>query len=324
MRRQRYFQSNHAYALTFRAKSGLPFPCWDTVKVLLESAIARAQRDNKITLCHYLWMGNHAHLIAVFHDANQAKKFYMEVKKKVTDYIKRLLEVKHLELWEKKESVIYLASIADAMEQISYLYLNPSSAGLERSIERYPGLNSFNLFLALKDEKTDSALTKEVPWIRQPSITALPPNRRLSRSEDKEYAENLKNTNKRKYPLTLKPNAWMKCFSVKDSKDVCEINSEILNEIRRIEAINVLENSHFKGASGLRNEQLMKAHTPKKKERRIFVIAKSKEQRTGYIKFIQKLFAECARLYQLQCRGYTVSWPPGVFPPAAPPLVNAL
>ena len=148
MRRKRYIRSGKVYSLTFRVREGLPFVCNKTVNLLIESAVARSQRDNKVSLCHDLWMTNHAHLIAVFYDMNQATKFYMEIKKKVTDYYKKLLGLKKLRLWEEDDSVCEILDLYAAMKQIAYLYSNPATANLVSSIDEYRLVNSWVAFNA--------------------------------------------------------------------------------------------------------------------------------------------------------------------------------
>ena len=47
-RTRRYIRANRPYELDIRVKSGLPFACLLLIKLVLKSALARAQRDNKV------------------------------------------------------------------------------------------------------------------------------------------------------------------------------------------------------------------------------------------------------------------------------------
>jgi hypothetical protein len=47
---------------------GLPFVCRLYMEMILNGIIARVQRDMKVTLCHHLWMANHAHMIIIAKD----------------------------------------------------------------------------------------------------------------------------------------------------------------------------------------------------------------------------------------------------------------
>ncbi len=95
----RQIKSNHLYEICFRAREGLPLPVTNYMRLLITCILARTQRDFKVTLCHHIWHGNHPHLLAILHDADQARRFYMELQKKLTEAIKRLLGLKYLNIW---------------------------------------------------------------------------------------------------------------------------------------------------------------------------------------------------------------------------------
>ena len=135
-------------------------------------------------------MTNHAHLIAVFYDMNQATKFYMEIKKKVTDYYKKLLGLKKLNLWEENDSVCEILDLYAAMKQIAYLYSNPATANLVSSIDEYRLVNSWVAFNANISTPLTATHEKEVPWVRQPSITPIK-SKVMTRAQDSHYYDKL-------------------------------------------------------------------------------------------------------------------------------------
>ena len=71
MRRRRRIIANQPFELCFRAKSGLPFPPNDVVNLIIESGVAYANRDQNVTICAYLWMGNHPHMVVIPRDADK-------------------------------------------------------------------------------------------------------------------------------------------------------------------------------------------------------------------------------------------------------------
>ena len=148
-----------------RVREGLPFAPKRLVELLLKSSLARTQRDFKVTLCHFLWMGNHAHIMVVGRDADQLTRFYGEVQKRITDYLKRLLGKRHLSLWEGEPSVILVADYEAALNRVAYYYANPAMANLNDCIEGYPGLSSFNFFRNAPSQ-IDDAWSETVPWVR--------------------------------------------------------------------------------------------------------------------------------------------------------------
>ena len=81
MRPQRMYRSKAVYELCFRAREGLPLPARPIINLILQSALARTQRDNKVNLCTLVWMSNHPHLIIESLDTDKLKKFYGSLKR---------------------------------------------------------------------------------------------------------------------------------------------------------------------------------------------------------------------------------------------------
>ena len=98
-RRRRMIKSKSCYELCFRAREGLPLVAYKVIRLIIGSAIARTQRDEKVILCHDIWNGSHPHIIVVTRDSEQCTKFYGEVQKRITDSLKRLLDLDYLDLW---------------------------------------------------------------------------------------------------------------------------------------------------------------------------------------------------------------------------------
>lgn len=87
----------------------------------MESVLARAQRDNKVCICHDIWNGSHAHLMHIAYDAQQFFNFLSEVQKQITEKIRRLLGVKHLNIWEGAPTVAQVLDLGEMIERLSYL-----------------------------------------------------------------------------------------------------------------------------------------------------------------------------------------------------------
>ena len=224
------FRSKRVHELCFRAREGLPMPALSLIKVLLESAIARTQRDEKLTLCAGLGMGNHPHLLVVSGQGVDVKRFYEELKKKITDAIKRLLGLEHLSIWEEGNEAAEILDIEKVMERIVYFFLNPATANLVDSVDEYPGLSTWEIFKA-NIGQLDGVFEKECPWIRLPTIPKLP-SAKLTENQDKHFTEKLLEANQKKHRLKIYPNAWMKVFGITTNEEVLAINTEILRKRR--------------------------------------------------------------------------------------------
>jgi hypothetical protein len=297
------------------------------MELIINSVLARVQRNNKVILHHYIFEGSHVHIICTAKDAYQCQAFYGEVQKQLTDSIKRLLGLKHLTIWEGRAKVIRIPTLEDAVEKIAYLYANPSNDGLESSIEDYPGVSSWKGHLAINT--LSNPYTTESAWVRQFMIPRLP-RRSVSSQEDKQVTEAMRSRVKTFHVLELYPHLWIEHFIKNPSyEDVKAVKADILKDLRRRERENAEERKatgkKVLGERALRREPLLKSHTPKKQDRSIFVHSKFKEIRIEIIAEMKRIDSLCREVYKKWKLGdYRAVWPPGTFPPPLPPRANAL
>ena len=324
-RMRRVFLSGHVYEFGFRAKEGLPLPTWELMKLLITSALARTQRDDKVTLCHHMWMGNHVHIIAVLNDAQAAVDFMQELQKKLTEAIKRLLGKNHLNIWEGRPMMSVIADSNKVMDRIAYLYANPASAGLVDAVDEYPGVSSWAEFQGIS-HTIEASSKKVVPWVRQPFITKLGKHT-LSPLEDKTMAASLAQASSKKtHELILYPNAWMRTFDITDAKDVEECNRQVHTLIRQkeAEARELRGKKKVLGAERLRRERIFKEHKPKEHREKIFVLSSDIKLRVKFIHYVKVIAEEARGLFESWTNGAQVQWPPGVFRPPLRPVANCI
>lgn len=317
-RARRQIFSGSCYEICFRANSTLPFAAYQVIKLIIKSSIARAQRDEKLTLCHDIWNGSHNHLFVVCKDAEQLTKFYMEVEKKITEYLKRLLGIKALNIWEERTTVAQVLDVPTAIKRIAYFYSNPAQDNLVDSIEKFPGLSSWREFRQAHN-KLEAKSQEKVPWIRQPTVP-LAKSPSLTPDEDLRLVRLIKLRNKETHKLERYYNAWMKCFEITTDEEVSEINQQIFEVIRENEnearLKRKLESKPLMGVKALCSQPILKPHTPKKKERKIYVICSDKETRIAFIHRFKEFCLKCYECYQLMLRGeIDIHWPDGAFRP---------
>ena len=171
------------FELILGVKEGLPFATLLTVKLIIESSIARAQRDSKVILSDYLWMGNHVHMVLMSLCPESCTRFYQEVQKKITDLFKKLLGLRRLNIWEGDPVLAEILDLDVAISKIAYVYANPARANLVDKISQYPGVSSWSAFKDVRSD-VDATVSKMVPWLRLPSIEKLP-CRSLSERQDR-------------------------------------------------------------------------------------------------------------------------------------------
>jgi hypothetical protein len=327
-RARRKIISGYVYEISFRTTCGLPFVCADYTTTILSGIVARVQRDSKVTLCHLLFMANHAHIVIVAKDAQACANFHGEIKKRISDSYKQLLGLPFLSLWaDNSSSVIDLKDLPAVKERIAYLYANPARANLVDSIERYPGFNTFAAFCASL-HTLDATHSSPCPWIRTPTIKKLP-SRALSPAQDAAFTDYLKAKAKLSHDLVLQPNAWMKLFGITEPEEVAQVNQDIIANLRdkelQVRTLRSQNRWKVKGATRLAIEPVTLTYLPDKESRRIFIYATDPEQRKQFLAEYKTFCERCTYCYeQWKIGNYSVEWPPGSFQPPIPSRVNWL
>lgn len=324
-RSNRVIFENSLYEITPRAREGLPLPPTEVTNQLLTGILARTQRDQKVTLCNFVEMNNHAHQHCIPDKPEQHVKFYMEYQKKITDTVRRLTKRGRLSLWERRPSVAMVADVEDAIKRLIYIFLNPAKAGLVSSIEEYPGLSTWKAFTAC-EASVDAEVTLKAYWTPVSCLESLPEGNRLSLSNDRAMAARLRELDDTvEYNLVIKPLAWLKVYGISEPAEVEAIRQRIIKEVRDGEAKLAKERlEEGRGVIGtqiLRQQEFLRHHTPKKKERRIFVVCGDHARRPELIAMFQGIFAKCRQCYKALKAGVPHDWPPGTFVPWLPPRV---
>ena len=332
-RARRYIRSKGLYEISFRAVNTIPLVCTEYMRALLHSILARVQRDFKVVIHHYVFEGSHLHILCTALDADMCRRFYGELKKKITDAVKRLLGLERLSLWEDRPSVILIPTLEDAVDKIVYIYSNPSNDNLEESIDRYPGVTSWGCFrAAMEHQDLNFAHQKAAPWIRQRMIPKLPAQGAITERQDRFFtAAMLKSAKRVTHTLEVYPNAWIRAVLPEGvpPQEVAEINQQILSKVRAKEQENrerrLQDGKKVLGAYRLRTQRILKPHTPKKRGSRIFVHTQHNDVRVEVIQEQREVEALCRSVYERWKRGdFSVPWPPGTFAPPLPVVVNLL
>ncbi len=233
--------------------------------------------------------------------------------------------MQQLNIWEGTATIAEVADLEKAKERIAYFYANPAQDGLTESIEQFPGYSSFKAFLNCKD-KLHSFDCERYPFIRLPSIPKLP-SRILGDQPDRGFVKRLwKNNKKVIHTLERRPNEWMKHFGVADDEEAASLNADILLYLREKEEEAAIQRCQpVMGARRLRSQPIMKEHEPKKRSRKVFVLASTASIRKKIISEFRAFCKECRLCYLACLRGdFSLIWPPGAFKPPLPPNANVL
>jgi hypothetical protein len=315
-------RSRRMYDLCFRALQGLPLPARALTMLLIESIIGRLLRSEAVVLCSYVWMSNHLHMQVFSLDGSALTHFHERLKKRLTDFLKRLLNLRRLRLWDNRTTLGEVLDLEAAIERIVYTYLNPVRAGLVRSIDEYRGCNTWREFLSVPAD-VNATVEKEVPWVLATDIEALS-QENPSLSEERKVIESIEEraSSRERNILKIMPFKWLEAFRITDPVEIEKIRQRIISQVREEEA-----KLAPKKTPAIRIEGFIvdDRYVPQKKDRKVFMYSSCKELRLAFLETFSRFINRCRECYHRMKEGHMdVPWPPGCFKPPIPWLCNAL
>ena len=146
--------------ITTRIQEGLPLIASPWMKLALAVIFAKAQEQFGVTLCHYIVMANHLHLILVVKCADSIAVFMNYIKTESAHIVNAKLGRRQRSVWCKGYDALPILTLENTIDRIAYLYANPSRADLVNNIDEYPNLSSWSMF-------TEGRSVKKVPYVRR-------------------------------------------------------------------------------------------------------------------------------------------------------------
>lgn len=314
-------RSKKMYDICFRAVQGLPLPARALTKLFIESILGRLLRSEDVIVCGYVWMSNHPHMQLFSLDCTALTHLHERLKKRLTDFLKRLLNLSRLNLWDGPTSIGEVLDVDAAIERIVYSFLNPVRAGLVRSIDDYQGCNTWKEFISVPPD-TNATVEKDVPWIAATDIPALS-RANPSSSEERSVIERITRRAKSKQTNTLRimPLKWLEAFKITDPVEVEKIRQKIIARVREEEG--KLRQQKI-APPRLEGFLVSNVYVPNKKDRRIFMYGSTKRIRIEFLRLYERFAERCRRCYERMKQGATdILWPPECFIPPRPRLCNA-
>ena len=160
-------------------------------------------------------------------------------------------------------------------------------------------------------------------------VSALPSIPRiLSEMEDRKVMDQLsKSEAKVEHFLIVKPFAWLAQYGITEAADIERIRQRVIVGVRANEAeyraARLKSRKAAIGAQALKRLEFFKPHTPKARERRIFLICEDRERRIWILELFKSIFDCCRDCYDRAKQGLRTEWPPGTFVPWLPPTLGA-
>jgi REP element-mobilizing transposase RayT len=315
----RMFQKDRVYFISNRTTEGLPFVPTILINIFIFGIIARAiSLHPHVKVCHFIFMGNHYHLMVVLKGDPDALKGFMEYfDGETAKLINRFRGKTGHNVWTRPYDAEVILTFDAALNKIIYLYLNPVTAGLVSKIQQYPGVSSWKFF-------TRDRL-KYFRFLGSAGLTRLPYGGITKKISCAILREKHKNTRfQTKNPLHIHPFLWARCFPEGETKTEEDIKTLILDGISSGEKKIARKRGDKKviGAHALSRQCFHKSYKSKKYQRRAVCISTCALLREQFMDEYRHFVQLCkeAWLEFINTRVH-VAWPPGAFPPAR--LVSA-
>ena len=326
---RRWIKPRKLYEVSFHTREGLPLVPTKYMTSIIKSVIARAQFLYPTEINKLLWMLNHPHMFLRPYDAEDFVKFLGYTMKEINESIKRLLGIRRQSLWIRRPFIAEIGSLSHAKERLAYIYNNPTKAGLENSIERYPGFNTWehecNGIHAL-----DHTVVEKVPYLTRTKIHRLPCNS-MNRHQDLCFTDEMLQRTDEEHELIIRPNGWIEPFlEDPSSEDLEEINDGVVSKVRENEeeykAARLAKGYKVIGAQRLMRQSIKKSYSSDHLVgRHLSYMTDCNRDRLEWVRQFKEFCEACRIAYEAWKIGnYRVEWPPGSFRPAMPPTVSAV
>ena len=297
------FIHNMPYEICTSVRSGLPLVATDYMKFLIEGILASAQTLFPVTICHYVVMANHIHLIIVVENPEHVHQFMRHFKTELSHAINRLLGKTGESFWVDGYDSVIILSPEKLLERMEYIYLNPQRAGLVRTIQEYPGLHTYS---ALSSERTEIAAKK----ISRDALGELP-QRVLTKAERQHLAHTLSEGKGAEYSLVVEPWAWLKCFSSSWKREELYRNFQL--RIAEKERSIALEKKTVLGAHALESQDIRTPYKSKRRGKKMLCLSDCPRQRSSVINFLKTQTTKARDDYQRRKAGDRNALPTPVF-----------
>lgn len=310
---------NHPVEAVLSLEQGLLLPANRLGKFIIESAMSRAQELHPIKLSDYVVEGSHIHFAMFVEDPSTLTGFVERFKTESAHYINAMLGRRKRTVWCEGFSKTPILTLSRMIEKLVYIYTNPAKDALVDSIEEYPGATSWRAFCG-------GSRSRRYPRLHRPMIPYLP-GRAYSLYEYKKQIKLLKKMATSSQVLELTPEAWMPFFGITTEEEQRQIRDEVIARVREREEQyrreRLREGKTVIGAGKLMLAHLEPDYMPERTGKKMWCLCDNTELRVSYIAWAKEIKKRAREVYERWKQGdFSVSYPPGVFPPAVPKLAN--
>lgn len=320
---RKYMPHGSVVFVTLSLEKGLLLTANPISELIVQSALARARLLYPVKICHFIVESSHIHIIFVVIGPDDAFHFVGHFKAEVAHRLNRVMGWRKQTLWcEGYDSPVVLTARRTLMA-IAYLYANPAKDNLEDSIDRYPGLSSWRMF------RTSGECKEYWPFIRRPAYRPLTRGMHSFAAYYREAAR-IRQHSEATIEFAIEPDAWLDVFGIVDPAERARWNEVLVARVRKLEERarrkRIAEHKEVIGAEALRTRLLTLNYQPKRRAgKRTWCLSDKRFLRKRFINFLKGLVMEARNVYLRWHTGdFSVLYPPGLFPPAMPKLLEPL
>lgn len=291
---RRFFPSGKPYIVSNRLSEGLPFVPNKYISAMLHGVIARAcHLYPAVTMCSYIFLQNHYHMLLVLNgDPNALKDFMNYVDGEIAKLVSRWLGKRHVKIWAQRYFAAVLLDAEAAFEQQQYLFANPVEAYMVEKAEDWKGCSTFHVF--------GDDTPRQYKWVR-PSFAPRLPNGKFDKRLVKSLVNQIEELDAPSYAMHIDPFAWMDCFEETKRQCKTKMKARLFGELARVAKRCAQERLKSKtsiaGTELLSQQNPHKYYKPKDFSRKVFCISTCSKLRCAFID-----------LYKIQCTRARRAW----------------
>ncbi|MDR2337761.1 MAG: transposase [Deltaproteobacteria bacterium] len=307
-KKRKLYVENTVLFITSRVEKDLPFPAYPLINTTLLGILARAKSLYDISICHFVFMSNHFHLLAVVRNPADVPNFIRLLKLESAAAINRICGVRQNTVWTNGFDDPIVLTSDKVIDTIKYIYKNPAAADLVNSIEQYPGLSSWSMFRRGEHQK-------ECVWLRRSQFHKIENLGLMTDKKQQEIINTLAGDEPIFHTFELEPNAWLECFPEYKNADSKELSNRIIKEVLQEER----KLEHPRGVVGvkkLKTQAINKKFKSAKYGKRMLCISSNLELRKTYINYLKTITQLAKKTYKSIKNGVcNILLPAGTFMP---------
>ncbi len=321
IRKMKYHPHGSVLFVTFSMEEGLLLLCNPLCEALIKSCLARGQFMYPVTICGILVETNHVHIMMVVDNPSDVPGFMRYFKTESSHMLNRILGRRKRTIWCESYDDPIVLTLLRAILVMAYIYSNPAKDNLAESINEYPGVSSWKMYIRGEYKKTWKRL-------RRDDFSYLPKDAQNLRGFTKE-AHRVLSRSKSSHEFVINPSAWLEALGVDNKEEQEEIHKKVQGRILKIEerarAKRKREKKQVIGVEKLKAQTFNLTYQSARTGKRMWCLSEKRAVRVKFIRFLKNLFQSAREVQERWVLGdFSVPYPLGLYPPSMPKLAEPI